>query len=258
MQTVLLVISPDNENLSRLDPALLSEQTLFEMFVEGFQDKSRFQDEHGNYTDCHTWSCIIINEGQPTNFDINNDRKIRHLGGSLNLRFLPEFVSWLGVAGNDIGGKICTGDLPKDMGYLFLEDNKFEGEFDISALPAEMRILYVSQNNLCGTLDIASLPREFEELYAYQNKFTGGLNLDDLPESLTTLDLAENLFAGEVNFMNLPLELAIRYSILLYVLVTIRKILRVSTLLYDLTICWLCAPLLSSISQAFTASASLT
>ena len=207
MHAILIVISPDTENLSRLDPSLLSEQTLFEMFIEGFQDKSRFQDEHGNYTDFHGWPAVELCDGELNRFDTNDDQESRALGGSINLRFLPESLSWLGLAGNEIGGTICTADLPREIEYLFLDGNKFEGEFDISALPAEMKVLRISSNYLCGTLDIASLPREIEEFDGSENEFIGSINLDNLPESLTTLSLADNHFAGEFNFINLPLRL---------------------------------------------------
>ena len=40
-----------DEHLSRLDPALLSEQG--QMFVEGFTNKQMSQDANGNYTGCH-------------------------------------------------------------------------------------------------------------------------------------------------------------------------------------------------------------
>ena len=88
MQTTILIISPDNAHLGRLDLGLLSTQSLFEMFLEGFQDTSRFKDEHGNYTDVNDWSAVELGEDDdPYHFDRSDDLNCPPLGGSLNLRF---------------------------------------------------------------------------------------------------------------------------------------------------------------------------
>ena len=211
MHAVLLVISPDadSENLSRLDPSLLSEQALFEMFVEGFENKSRFQDGHRNYTDFHGWPTIEKSDGEQYHFEASYDLWSTHgvLRGSLNLRFLPETVSILNLAGNEICGTICTEDLPRGMYSLFLQDNQFEGDFEIASLPDELTVLDIEKNNLRGTLDIASLPLKIEEFHASQNKFTGSVDLNHLPRDLTVLDLSKNFFSGEVNFITLRFQL---------------------------------------------------
>ena len=59
---MLFFYALDEQYLSRLDTALLSEQTLIEMFVEGFKNKKFFQDENGNYTDCHEWAPVTLDE----------------------------------------------------------------------------------------------------------------------------------------------------------------------------------------------------
>ena len=59
---MLFLYAAEDKYMSRLDPALLSQQTLMEMFVDGFKNKEPFQDENGHYTDYHDWAPVTLDD----------------------------------------------------------------------------------------------------------------------------------------------------------------------------------------------------
>ena len=50
MLNVILLLSRD-QDLGRLDPMLLSQQSRMEIFFDGVKNKVNFTDENGNYAD---------------------------------------------------------------------------------------------------------------------------------------------------------------------------------------------------------------
>ena len=215
MQAAILVVSPDSEHLQRLDPELLSDQALMEMFVEGFNRTSWFQDANRNFTDISEWPQVHVQSEGVVDFTTNEDDEdvdelssfYEHhsgkLGGSLFLQFLPKSMKWLTVSDQDLSGTIDTSALGPNMEFFNLDRNSFEGSFLIEKLPQLLIAIDISHNKMIGTLNIASLPRNMQEFIASNNNFEGTIDLDNLPEYFEELDLSDNRLTGSVNFHNL-------------------------------------------------------
>ena len=70
---IVLVLTVDS-GLGCVDYKTLSDQTLIEMFIEGFgeETKREYQDEHGMYLDVCDWDCVEcddVNAVTKINFD---------------------------------------------------------------------------------------------------------------------------------------------------------------------------------------------
>ena len=60
MLRAIFFISID-QDLSRLDPLLLSQQSSMEIFFDGVKNKEDLINENGNYTDIGSWAGIRLN-----------------------------------------------------------------------------------------------------------------------------------------------------------------------------------------------------
>ena len=207
----LLTLDP---SLSRLDPSLLSEQALMEMFVEGFQKKARFQDKNGNYTDISEWPHVTTEDREVTVFSIEEDLDYSPghfdhlldgtLGGSLNPQFLPRSVCNLTLTGQGLTGTVDTEAFGPNLQELRLDRNSFIGNFEIESLPRAISVVDIAYNKFHGKMNLAACPHTLWELQAQDNTFEGSVDLGNLPAEMYSLDLSHNHFTGSVNFHKLP------------------------------------------------------
>ena len=200
-------VAPDGQHLGRLDPSLLPEQSLMEIFVDGFQNKTMFQDEHGNYTDCHTWDSLKIYNGVITQVAINdNDNPLE---GSMNMRFLPSSVTLLRLVRQKLGGQLDTAQIPWSLISLELWDNALDGSFKTQGLPQSIVKVNIERNKFSGSLHLDALPRGMQKFVACRNALSGSLNFTELPQTLLHLDLEQNPFSGVADLSSLPDSLTV-------------------------------------------------
>ena len=211
----LLTLDP---SLSRLDPSLLSQQVLMEMFVEGFQKKSRFHDKSGNYTEISEWPHVITEDREVTVFSIEEDLNYSPghfdhlldgtLGGSLHPQFLPRSVCHLTLTRQGLTGTVDTEAFGPNLQELRLDKNSFVGSFAIESLPRAISVVVIANNEFHGKLNLAACPHTLWELQAQDNNFEGSVDLGNLPAEMYSLDLSHNHFTGSVNFHKLPKTLS--------------------------------------------------
>ena len=135
-------------SLGRVDYKLLSDQTLMEMLIEGFDDetKKRYQDYEGMYRDVCKWSCIKCDDSGRVIEIIMDDED---LGGSLELCYVPPKVKVLNInwwLGSRLTGPVDLTHLPEGMESLCLKNNRLSGSLVIKNVPQWLDIIDLRGN----------------------------------------------------------------------------------------------------------------
>ena len=221
----LIVLHSADSALGRVDLRSLSDQTLMELLIDGFDEESkqRYKDKDGMYLDVCKWSCVKcdrdhrvteVNEKQYFTGSLQLSYmppKVKtfyiqwhRLEGSIDLMNLPEGLEYLGLNQSGFMGSMNLTKLPESMKELALFENKLTGTIDLTQLPERMQYLLVFNNLLEGSLDLTRLPGSMKYLYLFENSFTGSVNLEHLPESMEDLEVADNRLVGSIGLTNLP------------------------------------------------------
>ena len=226
----LFLVSIDDNRLGRLDPTVLPIQAQMEMLVEGFVEKSPFQDAHGNYTEYDTWEFVTVKDGEVDEIAFIGEFNPRYedlSGGPLHIRLLPWHVRLATVCNygmhgtfdakdlpakiesidfsyNDLEGSIRTAELPSLLTSVKLDRNKVSGSLDMTKLPQGMKTFLVKKNALSGSLDLTALPVAMKTLNLSVNSFSGEVDLSRLPDHLNKIDLKRNSLSGTINAELLP------------------------------------------------------
>ena len=95
-----------------------------------------------------------------------------HLGGSINLGFLPFAIDSAWLNDNELHGQLDTWALPRTLRLLTVERNLFDGTIHWGMLPAYMTFLNIQYNKFHGTVSIATLPNSIQSLYLAGNIFS--------------------------------------------------------------------------------------
>ena len=200
---ILVSVDP---SLGRLEYSLLSDQTLMEMLIEGFDDdtKKMYQDNHGMYLDVCEWSCVTCDDEQrATEISMLSNS----VNGSLELRHLPpkvQFCNIFSFSSNRLTGEIDSAQLPRGMKSLTLINNQITGEIKLAQLPEGMKQLDLRSNQLTGGIDLTQMPEGMKQLSLQNNQLTGEIDLTQLPEGMSGLYLENNQLTGEVDLTQLP------------------------------------------------------
>ena len=167
MRAFQLFLSVDL-SLGRVDYSLFSDQTLMEMFIDGFDDKSkkRYQDDEGIYLDVCEWTRIKCDEEKSVVEIAMDCHSIR---GSLALLYVPPKVN--GISNNsftrgELNGSVDLTHLPDRMEFFDLHNNQLTGEIDLTRLPDSM------EENIdnFGNTDNTNHKSTTEEFYGFYMK----------------------------------------------------------------------------------------
>ena len=88
----IFLISVDKD-LSKLNPALFSQQSRMEISFDGVRNKADFTDEDGNYVDLKLWTGIDFNEDDDVTIiqlNLEEENSDFALQGTLTLRIFPK------------------------------------------------------------------------------------------------------------------------------------------------------------------------
>ena len=218
-------------NLGRVDYSSLTDQSLMEMLVDGFdgETKKKYQDSEGTYLDVCAWPCIRCDdEERVIEIDINSenvsgslelcyvppkveDLKVSPLSGesrmtgSVDFARLPDGMKYLHLSNNQLTGEIDLTQPPKGLERVSLEDNQLTGEIDLTQLPDGMVFLDLRNNRLTGEIDLTQLPDIMNYAHLENNQLTGEVNLTQLPSRMHSLDLSGNQLTGSLIIRNIPL-----------------------------------------------------
>ena len=213
---ILLSADP---SLGRVNYSLMSDQTLMEMLIEGFDDetKQKYKDDGEMYLDVCDWSCTKCDDAERViqaemhSANVSGSVKlcyippkmkvlkittfgISNLTGSIDLTQLPEGMQKLSLGNNKFTGEIDLTQLPDGMNMLFLDCNRLTGEVNLTHLPEGMQRLHLEYNQLRGEVDLAHLPNAMEFLSLVRNQFSGPLVIKKLPQRMNTIDVRGNFF----------------------------------------------------------------
>ena len=193
-------------SLGKVDYSLMSDQTLMEMLIEGFdtESKKKYQDTDGMYLDVCTWPWVICDDNERV-IGIRITRF--YLYGSLELCYVPPKVKVLAICVLGKSGLTESIDLtrvPDGMEELDLRSHKLTGEVDLTQLPDGMERLYLNNNQLTGGIDLTQLPSGMQMLYLDDNQFTGEVDLTRMPEGMVWLYLNHNQLTGGIDLTHLP------------------------------------------------------
>ena len=193
-------------SLGRVDYSLLSDQTLMEMLIEGFDDetKNKYKHSNGMYFDVCEWPCIECDADERI---IEIDIDSEDVSGSLEIRSVPPKVKVLDISSwcnSQLTGSVDLANLPDEMQKLSIRHNRITGEVDLTQLPDGMHELSLGCNKLTGEIDLAQLPDVMQELSLNNNEFSGEIDLTHLPDKMQKLSLENNQFTGEIDLARLP------------------------------------------------------
>ena len=218
----LLLVSTADSALGRFDVSNVSQQSLMELFVQGFDDVCIAIKDDESYYDISEWTVllvgadsevfgIIINNADSAAVFQNADRTIKkHCfppGGTMDFQYVPPTVTHLNVSLMNMKGEIQTASLPRGLQTLKVNRNKLSGTFDAAGLPQRVQNVDISKNSLSGSLILDSLPTSLIEFIANANNFSGSINLGKLPPKLVKLNLSSNRLEGHLFLCNVPATL---------------------------------------------------
>ena len=200
------LFSSVDPSLGRVDYSLMSDQTLMEMFIEGFDDETtqKYQDSEGMYLSVCKWSGIECDDDERV---IGIEMDSTNVGGSLALCYVPPKVRELYIRSgytSKLTGPVDLTCLPEGMRVLVLNDNELTGEIDVTHLPDRMVYLYLHNNQLTGEIDLTHLPDRVSSFYIEDNQLAGEIHLTHLPNGMEYLHLQNNQFTGEIDLTQLP------------------------------------------------------
>ena len=201
----IFTLSVDSK-LGRLDYDSLSDQTLMELLIEGFDDKTKkeFKGKDGMYLDVCDWSGMKCDDDERV---IEINMTSLHVSGLLELCYIPPKVKVLRISSWDkhtLTGSVDLARLPDGMQKLYLGQNQLTGEIDLSQLPEGVKYLSVGSNKLTGKIDLTHLPDAMGGLFLEKNQITGEIDLTHLPSEIKTLRLNNNKLTGEIDLTRLP------------------------------------------------------
>ena len=206
-------------SLGRVDCSSMSDQTLMELLIDGFDDETKklYQDCKGMYLDVCKWSSVKCDaNGRVVKIGIHSSNvsgslalcyippkvKVlmrttwnrRKLTGSVDLTQLPDAMEHLNLCNNELSGEIDLTHLSDRMYYLNLENNNLTGKIDLTQLPDGMGHLNLSNNHLSGEIDVTHLPSGMERLFLNHNQLAGPLFITRVPQWMKMIDLRGNNF----------------------------------------------------------------
>ncbi|KNH06387.1 leucine-rich repeat protein [Perkinsela sp. CCAP 1560/4] len=95
-----------------------------------------------------------------------------HLGGSIDLGFLPAGIDSVWLNDNDLQGTLDTWALPRGIEFMTIENNHFKGTISWRMLPDRMSFLNIQNNEFHGEVQIPLVPDAMQTLYIAKNLFS--------------------------------------------------------------------------------------
>ena len=193
MLSIVFAIDPA---LGRLDPFLMSEESLLETFFDGCSNKSVITDANG---------IVDLSKFEIERNEDGNLRKLQsvyeimsQLGGSVNFAFLPPSMEELSIQCAQFSGSIMVEHWPASLRKVNLYASGFKGTIDAETLPRQLEKLDVSVNYIEGPFETRTMPRSLVYIDLSENNFSGTFNVTHLPKNLQYLWLYDNSFSGEI------------------------------------------------------------
>ena len=142
MNSIILAQTID-PNLGHADYSSFSDQTLMEMLLEGFDEKTRqvCQDIRGTYIEVCEWPCVKC-DADGSVIEISQRDNV---SGSLELRYAPPKMRKFEMTWKHLTGSIDLTQLPENFEELYLFRNQLEGSICLTQLPQNMKEISLSE-----------------------------------------------------------------------------------------------------------------
>ena len=164
---MLFTLTIDSSAIGRVNPSLLSDHQLMELFfTPGNREESR-QNLGGDEDDACTWAGVRCDKAGCVDL-INFDKLDMSLAGAIEFRMLPPAVTCARFNALPLSGTV-----------------------DTTALPIPLEFLQARKCRFSGTLSLGNLPRGLIQLVFGQNRITAVESIENLPESLQFLEIDE-------------------------------------------------------------------
>uniref|UniRef100_A0A7S4U7H2 Leucine-rich repeat protein n=1 Tax=Paramoeba aestuarina TaxID=180227 RepID=A0A7S4U7H2_9EUKA len=183
-----LLATVDPSGLGKFDAHSLTDQSLFELLISSFEEKSLFlSDADGECKPITEIGVLVVDESEHiTSIDIFMEK----LGGTLDMRYLPPHLRRIDFYKSGLHGSCELQYLPKNVYFARFSVQAISGSVDLTALPGRVRILDISENFMDGTLDFSSLPDSLQVLFLYKNNFSGSLDLRPVEKPIAVRESA--------------------------------------------------------------------
>ena len=225
LHSPILYLSSADPSIGRLDIALLPDQVLMELLVEGMGlDKEKLKDNEGDFKEVCAWTGVQCTKERVssikffcrpftiaqfpfdfippltwhfTMFDCS-------LRGTLDTAVLPQNLLEFSVSKNSLHGEINFKDFPRMLRRIYLFENNFTGSCVLSDLPPLLTVFDSGNNTFSGDLSLSNLPQEMQRLILFNNRFSGSINIQTLPPCMWEIDLEANQFTGDIRIAPIP------------------------------------------------------
>ena len=180
---MFLVLCADKSDAGRMNPSMLSDQQMIELFITADDFDAAHAQLGGGASDACSWLGVRCD-------DVDGGEKIAE-------------IDWHS-ADLVLRGSLSFGMLPRGIRSVSLYRQELRGSVDISHLPVTMQCLCVQECLVSGTLDLGSLPRGLSQLQFLENRITSVINLRDLPNGLEHFRVSEehipekSIFVGKL------------------------------------------------------------
>ena len=172
-----LFVTNIDPNLGRVDINMLSDQTLMELLVEGFNEESKrnYHDQTGAFLDVCDWPNFFCkDDGRVTSFD-----SFEEIGGTIEFAYLPPKFEWFYSEWANLSGTLETILLPSCLNWFTIEQSNLHGTIDFTALPSKIESFHITANRLTGSAVFNKLPENLKTLHLCENQFRGTLCLTE-------------------------------------------------------------------------------
>ena len=200
---LILLLTVDSSNLSRVSKGSFSQQSLMELLIAEmpmYHYWGAFGDANG-YFPIEGWSGVKLNkDGEVDHIEWRD----HELEGTMRLEFLPFSIRCFESPYNNIEGTLDSASLPPSLLELMLRSNLFHGSVDVSGFSNKIGVIILFENSFSGCIDLPALPKQVRIFNIGANKFCGSLDLTSLSNELTLLRCEDNLFSGRIDLSHIP------------------------------------------------------
>ena len=107
----------------------------------------------------------------------------------MNIRFLPQTLSFIDIDGARQEYEMPVRWLPRDLEKFTFQFNQLHGSLDLTCLPANIQVFNVHYNNFTGEICLTQLPSKLTRLILSSNSFVQKVVPYSLPSSVEIIDL---------------------------------------------------------------------
>ena len=186
---------------------MLSQQTLMELFIFGFDNVENICGSRDDPRDVCTWEGVKCNtEGEVVGFTWSYMNDGEGGTGTIAFKFVPCTMTDISMCENALSGTLTLADLKDGMELLSLDYNNLSGPLSLNDLPRLMQRVNLSENSFTGEVSLTGLPRCLQALYLGRNQLSANPTKGHLSvvgwTSTPVLGEAKNLFKPLVVFLS--------------------------------------------------------